>query len=78
MAGTRNYDFLVRRFFAMSEVSSEQRFELTLPTLTDKTPAHRRLGRRKILLPAALQRGFFHTVFHHHYWNRLQDSNNRA
>lgn len=70
MAGTRNYDFLV---CAPSNPQAGAG-QPNSPTFTlDKTAAHRRLGRRQIVLSTPFQRGQFHPQFHYHHRNRLQD-----
>lgn len=73
MAGTRNYDFLVSVLSRPEDTS-----QFTQPTCpTDQTPADRRLGRGKIMLPPAIQRGLLYPVLHHHHRYRLQDPHNR-
>jgi hypothetical protein len=43
------------------------------PPRADQTTPHRRLGRRQVVLLAALQRRLVHALVHHHHRHRLQD-----
>ena len=77
MAGTRNYDFLVRFSVPPTCDRFESRLARALLTdiflFTDKAAPDRRLGRREIMLSASVQRGLLHTLLHHNDRHRLQD-----
>jgi hypothetical protein len=92
MAGSRNYDFLVSWPYPRCCPAHQHshgcwtlnappppihRPTLTLPRVDQTTP-HRRLGRRQIVLSAALQRRLVHALVHHHHRHRLQDPHHRA
>jgi hypothetical protein len=64
MAGTRNYDFLVRCPFTTPQGSA--RDECLRSEMTDQTATHRRFRRWQIMLPTTIQRRLLHTLIHHH------------
>lgn len=63
MAGTRNYDFLVRR--SLSLYATRGCTHNTDPASTDQTAPHRRLRCRQVMLSTTIQRGLLHTLVHH-------------
>jgi hypothetical protein len=67
MAGTRNYDFLVRLPVRFGPRPAPANLH------ADQAPLNRRLGRRQIMLSATIQRRLLHTLVHHDDWHRLQD-----
>lgn len=84
MAGTRNYDFLVRslRLYLSILPPSIHNVLFTIPShaltlYADQTPPYRRLRRRQILLSLTLQRRQLHALLHHNDRHRLQDPHHR-